>query len=280
MRPTRSLFAGFIAMILCACQSVSPPAGFDARGLAAEEAKFAAHSVRHGMQPAFVEFMAPGSVLLRPHPVDGREYMRTRPNPPILLDWKSALTVLAASGELGLSTGPWIRTPSADPKAAPSFGQFFSIWRKQADGAWRVEFDHGISHAGHDGMQEALRALDLPRASTPGGPVPEQEFIALAGSGGARAAHARFATSTTRSLREGRAPIVAQGAVRSDQDAENRYAWTPDRTVTSAAGDFAYVLGRWTLPGAATGGTGYYMRVWITEAGSWRLAADIVTPDP
>ncbi|MBL8512383.1 MAG: hypothetical protein JNJ55_00205, partial [Betaproteobacteria bacterium] len=96
----RPLWFAPVALTLAACQSPGPAAPkFDARALAGEEAKFAAHSMQHGMQPAFVEFMAPGSILLRPNPVDGREFMKKRPNPPIDLDWKSAFTILSASSE-------------------------------------------------------------------------------------------------------------------------------------------------------------------------------------
>ncbi len=277
----RSLWMAPALLTLAACQSPGPAApGFDARALAGEEARFAAHSMQHGMQPAFVEYMAADSILLRPHPVNGREYMRTRPNPPITLDWKSALTILSASGDIGLSTGPWIRRSKADPAAAPSWGQFFSIWRRQADGRWHVEFDHGISHAGHDGMGELLTAVDLPPAARIGSAPPESDFITLAAQQGAHAAYRRMARATTRFLRDEQAPLVGPAALAHANPAEDKFVWTHDKTVVSAGGDFAYALGKWTLPGATKDANGYYLRVWTVRDGAWVLAADIVTPNP
>jgi ketosteroid isomerase-like protein len=281
----RTFWFAPVALSLAACQSPGANAPkFDARALAAEEAKFAAHSMQHGMQPAFVEFMAPGSVLLRPDPVDGREFMKKRPNPPIELDWKSAFTILSASGELGLSTGPWIRKSKTDKAAAPLWGQFFSIWRKQADGQWRVEFDHGISHAGHDGMKEALTAIDLARAdgnvNANGAPAPETDFIAAAKREGALAAYQKYRAAKSRLLRDETVPIVDSAPSIAITDAESRYDWTPIKTVNASAGDFSYVLGKWKTSGNDKPETGYYLRVWVRSGKEWKLAAELVTPDP
>lgn len=274
-----------IALTLAACQTAGDsPSRFDARALAGEEAKFAAHSMQHGMQPAFVEFMAPGSILLRPDPVDGLEFMKKRPNPPIELDWKSAFTILSASGELGLSTGPWKRKSKTDRAAAPYWGQFFSIWRKQPDGQWRVEFDHGISHTGHDGMQEALTAIDLPgtsgHANADGTPAPEADFIATAKREGALAAYQKYRATTSRLLRDETVPMVNVPPPLGITNTESRYDWTPVKTVTAGAGDFSYILGKWKTGGNAKPETGYYLRVWIRNGKDWKLAADLVTPDP
>ena len=51
-------------------------------------------------------------------------------------------------------------------------GQFFSVWKKQPDGNWKVFIDHGVSHgatATPDVLSDApLIALDLYQCQTCG----------------------------------------------------------------------------------------------------------------
>jgi ketosteroid isomerase-like protein len=54
--------------------------------------------------------------------------------------WKPAQVVVLENGTLALSTGP---VYGRDGK---QFGNFSSIWRKEADGKWHVIFDKGAPH--------------------------------------------------------------------------------------------------------------------------------------
>lgn len=116
--------------------------------IAAAESAFAAHSVATDMREAFLAAFAEDSTLLRSGPVPGREAIRKNPAPPIELNWRPAFVYAAASGEIGYSTGPWRITSKNDPLAPPRFGQFVSVWKRQADGVWKVFIDLGISHPG------------------------------------------------------------------------------------------------------------------------------------
>lgn len=53
--------------------------------------------------------------------------------------WRPAKVEVLDSGTLGLSTGP-----VHDP-AGRQIGTFTSVWRREADGSWRVVFDKGCS---------------------------------------------------------------------------------------------------------------------------------------
>ena len=57
------------------------------------------------------------------------------PTPPFA--WAPDLVVVLPSGELGRSTGP-----VSDPSGRV-VQRFQSIWRRQADGGWRIVFDFG-----------------------------------------------------------------------------------------------------------------------------------------
>ncbi len=51
--------------------------------------------------------------------------------------WMPDTVVVLASGQLAHSSGP-VHSPNGDV-----IGRFNSIWRKEADGQWRVVFDKG-----------------------------------------------------------------------------------------------------------------------------------------
>ncbi len=56
--------------------------------------------------------------------------------------WASESAVVLDSGTLALSSGP---VYGADGKR---FGTFNSIWRREADGTWKVIFDKGCDYCG------------------------------------------------------------------------------------------------------------------------------------
>lgn len=58
--------------------------------------------------------------------------------------WHPEIVELSGDGTLGLSRGPWT-VRGRDPQGNPfeRGGTFTSIWRRQADGSWRVVFDAG-----------------------------------------------------------------------------------------------------------------------------------------
>jgi hypothetical protein len=97
--------------------------------------------VREEMRAAFLASFHEDGVFVRQGWTPAKAWLRTRPAPPIVLDWRPVYVETAASGELGVSTGPWKITSKAQPAAAPSHGQFVSVWTRAGDGlrAWRLE---------------------------------------------------------------------------------------------------------------------------------------------
>ena len=263
---------------------------FTARDLANEEAKFAAYAVKTGMFTAFRAFFADKSTLLRPGPIDAQAWMKGRPDPPIILDWRAQLTVLSASGDLGLSTGPWTRVAKATPDAAKSYGQFFSVWQKQANGAWKVLIDHGVSHPTFALGDAALHARELPVQPATRGlddqadDDAEAAFIGATARLGMRAAYANAINNNSRLLRDEKPPADGvQAILAALKDDEGGWAWTPQQQGLSSARDMRYCIGQyvWTHPSGAKQ-RGQYVRVWVREGqpARWVIAGEIVTPTP
>ncbi|HEX4859414.1 MAG TPA: nuclear transport factor 2 family protein [Usitatibacteraceae bacterium] len=251
---------------------------FSALDLAAEEGRFAAHSVRHGMRAAFIAYMAPDALLLRPEPVNAQEFLGPRPDPPIILDWRSQLAAVSASGDLGFSTGPWKRVAKADPAAPPAYGQFFSVWKKQADGTWKVLLDHGISHPQPSLADALLRTVELPKAPALKGDA-EGAFADRVRKDGVRAAYRVVAHPLARLLREGVAPLEGAALREALATMPEAVNWEILASGVSAAGDFAYSLSRYSRSGQAPG-RGHALRVWVRHEGAWSLLGEVETPLP
>jgi ketosteroid isomerase-like protein len=246
--------------------------------LAAAETAFASQSVREGMRAAFLAWLAPDATLFRNGPVNGPAVIAAEPDPPIVLDWRPAYVEVAASGELGLSTGPWKMTRRGDPSAAPRHGQFVSVWKRDAAGAWRVRVDLGISHAGAALWDAPLVArVPSPPGAGSGSTIASAEarFASLAAEGGDAAAYAALASPAIRLYREGHAPFLGrEAALASPAASPAKTAWTLETHEAGASADLGYATGRYGPGGGAT--AGHYVRIWRHEPGGWRIALDVV----
>ncbi len=276
----RSLVAAPL-VALAACAAVTEPApteGF-APSLAAAETAFAAQSVREGMRAAFLAWLAPGATLFNEGPIDGPAFLAGRPDPPIVLDWRPVYVEVSASGDMGLSTGPWTRRSRKDPSLPPSHGQFVSLWKRAPGGPWRVHVDLGISHPSAALAQAPLVTRTTPAASPPeAGTLAQAEarFAAVAARQGEAAAFAQAASGTIRLYREGQEPALGRdAALAAVSSRPGPSAWSMDRHETSAAGDFGYAVGHYGPPGGPV--AGHYVRYWRLEAGGWRIAADVTS---
>jgi ketosteroid isomerase-like protein len=257
--------------MLAACTTL--PADDAPASLAAAETAFAAHSVREDMRVAFLAHFAPGGVLVREGWRTAREAWEPQPAPPIVLDWRPVYVETAASGEMGMSTGPWRITPRG--AAAPQrFGQFFSIWSREPGGPWRVDIDIGIPHPQPVLWDAPLVAVRTPAVPGAAGSLEEAEaaFAQLAATQGA-AAWQRWGAQDLRLYREGSPPRLGLFAALPAVDAKPA-RWIAERTATAASRDFGYARG--TVRGLPAGElAGYYLHVWRREAGGWRLVADV-----
>src|SRR5258706_1899680 len=212
-----SLVIAALAVAGCAQPPVQPPtpAMDDAELLAAAESAFAAHSVREDMRVAFLAAFADDGVFVRDGWVNSNNYLATQAAPPIVLDWRPQHTEVAASGELGLSTGPWKIASKVKPETPPSFGQFVSVWRREAGGPWKVAVDLGIAHP-----QSALWDTPPSTAAPSGGAASasrgieaaELDFVSDAHAQGPRSAYAKHASERMRFYRSGVPPAIGKAA--------------------------------------------------------------------
>lgn len=111
--------------------------------MADTERAFAKRAQEVTVREAFIEFFADESVGFEPEPAPARESLRksTRPQPAgFQLLWEPRFGDVAASGDLGYLTG---QSETIVPGQPVRYGNYFSVWKRQANGEYRVVLDVG-----------------------------------------------------------------------------------------------------------------------------------------
>jgi len=127
-------FAGAVA------QERATTAALEAELRAAEQAF--AKTMADRDHAGFVSFLAQDAVFVGREVLRGREAVAAGwkafyEGPKAPFSWQPTVSLVLASGTLGLSSGPVF-----DP-AGKRVGTFNSTWRREADGSWKVVLDHG-----------------------------------------------------------------------------------------------------------------------------------------
>jgi len=299
-RLNKSFELAAIALLVMA--GLGAGGGQDGRGkalasLIEAERAFARTSGEKGIREAFLAWLAPDAIVFRPGPVEGRPvYEKMDPANPAVLTWEPEFAEIAASGELGYTTGPYEVRPrrGAEPSG---FGHYISIWKMQPDGGWKVFLDIGVQH-GAAGSPPAGGEVASPSLTTRHAPLsPEAlrdeeyafgrlagSFDQAAGTKGTRRALEEFASDDVRVYRPGKPPAVGKRGLKVliPADAGRAEPGTERRLGTyqvgvAWSGDLAYSLGTWELsktPAAAEKTA--FLRIWRKDAsGMWKVCLDI-----
>lgn len=258
----------FVALLAAA---PAPASDFD--DLVAAERAFAADASARSVRAAFLAFLADDGLVFEPGPTSGQRVWEARKENSAKLEWAPELAEVAASGDLGYTSGPWRYTPEGADKPI-AFGHFFTIWRKDGDGKWKVLIDHGVSHGEVAFPTDVLRRGGLSMGSAPTWPVGSAE-LRRADLAPAGALNPRMVSADFLRLRPGAAPDG-----RAEGEAyPNQATRTDTGQVISAAGDLAATWG-----GGAGGPS--WIRVWRRPSASdapgagWVLAVDLSLPSP
>jgi ketosteroid isomerase-like protein len=152
--PTSNRLAGSLlaAALLSACNRPAPlpdAAAVQASLIAADQA-FAAATAARGLEGWMAAFES-SAIQMEPDVpfTPGTEHIRAGIAPAFAdttwhLTWEPTMAFASAAGDLGYTLGTWKSTRLAANRAERvSTGKYVTIWRKQADGSWKVAFDGG-----------------------------------------------------------------------------------------------------------------------------------------
>jgi len=264
------------------------------------ELAFAQMAAEQGIRPSFMAFIAEDGILFRPRAVKGKQWMIDHPVPPSdqhpLLSWYPAVAEVARAGDMGYTTGPWEFKNDIHDVKPVAFGNFLTVWKKQADGSWKFAIDLGISgpqpnatiaawqppknskretkaaHASVEAEQTLLRAKD-------------SEFSTLSAARDARTAFDSFAAPDVRVFRDEKFPFIGKAAGLTALPANSSvWTWEPAFADVSRSGDLGYTYGTYRIASKDAPSknveSGNYYRIWKKQAGKWLVVADLTNPVP
>jgi len=261
----------------------------DLQSLIAAERAFAAMSISHSMKEAFLANLADDGIVFQPKPTNGKEVWEATPESEQLLVWEPVYADIANSGDFGYTTGPWVLFKDSNKSEALVYGQYISIWKKQADSSWKVALDIGISH---DKPTMPMEELATGKAVPFKGQSQDILFNSdiLIGNDKANANLSRTEGTVTafndltgddvRFYRERHFPILSKAkAVKYLEDIKGVLNWESEFADVASSGDLGYTRGTAVLRNSETPDENRqytYVKIWKrTSSTDWQVVLDI-----
>jgi ketosteroid isomerase-like protein len=257
--------------------------------VAAEKA-FARTAAEKGTREAFLQYLADDSILFAPGPVPGKEAWQARPAPTSFLSWYPVVADISWAGDLGWDTGPWELRPKGKTDKNVLHGFFITLWRKQADGTFKAEFDGGGSNAA---PPASLTEVKIAKALPPEVVNPpkldpatgqalllraDRALAKTAADKGFAATLADVLTDDARLHREGALPVVSKNGILAVLNAHPaKVVWSPLQARVASSGDLGYTIGKEQIDAEE----GHYLRIWKKPgSGPWKVVLDAFYPLP
>jgi ketosteroid isomerase-like protein len=263
--------------------------------MADAERAFVKRAQEVSISQAFIEFFADDAVGFQSgQPASAQLELRKQPSaardPNQIFWWEPRYGDIAASGELGWLTGP-VRMGRKDKDAGKvRHGNYTSIWKRQADGRFKVIIDIGTDPPGEVPFAPGLTRAPFAERFTGGeiGPLAESSLLAADRALNSEArtsrgeAYKRVAAAAIRVHRNGHLPFEGREAAVAWLSTQPPFAAAETLYAEVAkSADLGYTWGSYELaadPGGKAAG-GHYTRVWVREmGGTWRLALDLDAP--
>lgn len=269
----------------------------DLAAMVAAEYAFSNLSVQKGIREAFLIYLSDDAILFRPQPVTGKQLHQQRPASPAGLVWWPIFADISRAGDMGCSTGPWEFKRDSTEVEPVAFGHFVSVWKKQADGLWRVALDGGSSHSRPETKVAGLDTVALMQVkSDPTASVDtsaaradlleaDRAFSTASAESGFSEAFLKRAWGDVRLYREGEFPVVGEEAVRAAlAGVSGELTWAPTAGGVARSGDFGYTYG-FAQHRASDGNGGIsestYMRIWKKNpVNEWNILIEVFFPMP
>ena len=287
---------GALAAIIAAQNAQLPPA---LASLVEAERTFARTSVEKGIRASFLEFFADDGLHFRPQPVNIKKDFISRPAPagpqPFTLNWEPIYADVSQAGDLGYTTGPATKTDNAATGKPPTYAYYFSVWKKQTDGSWKVLLDFGTNTPQSVDVTKDVSFQAPPLSNWKPANIekdPATERLALLESEkalskasvnrGVVAAYREYLLDASRLHRNGLVPVVGKDAILQFVTGKNvkTVSFEPLDAGVSSSSDLAYTYGKYQQV-EKPGESGYFLRVWKRDGeGNWRIVADVATPLP
>jgi ketosteroid isomerase-like protein len=286
-----------IALFLLAATVQKPTTESPLHSMVATERAFSQASAVKGTRDSFLMFIAEDGILFRPSAVLGKKWLLEHPVPLVenrpLLSWQPTFAYMAAAGDMGYTFGPWEYKPNINDQKPSAFGHFITMWKKQADGAWRFAIDLGVSHPRSATPPVPWAPAPIPKTTTNLASVPvaasreallnrDREFSQESAKQGTVAAFTKFVAEEVRLFRNHHFPFVGKGDITAALEESNGVlTWQPESADASRSGDLGFTYGRYEVKNEGVlKAKGNYMRFWKKLDGVWQVVVDVEDPLP
>ena len=266
------LAATLIGVTLVA-QTVDPQA---IQRMVATERAFAAATAEIGVRDGFLSFFADDAVQIVRGPSPGLTPARAAleaqalPKLPIAnrLLWEPYTGHVSSDGTLGWLTGGFVQMNQAQ-QVVVGQGAYFSVWKRQTNGTWRVWLDEGIALPQIWQGAAPFRTAPDPDTGTAGTASETIDQAESAVAADRDAWIARIAADARLHI-DGKMPLVGREAITASMRPTMRYAVM--RTEAAASGDLGIVIGSFETARGNNSARGTFVRVWKRDAAAhWRI---------
>jgi ketosteroid isomerase-like protein len=277
-----------VALLAQAGQASDPQA---IQRMAATERAFAASALEIGVRDAFLTFFAEDSISIvagatgaAATTVPARAELAKRPLQKLPLAgklmWEPFTGHVSSDGTLGWLTGGYVLMDQSTTQIAAS-GAYFSVWKRQDNGTWRVWLDEGIALPDVWRDASPFRAAPEPDTATGGSPTESIDAAERDVGAGGDPWRARLSAGV-RLHRDGRMPFVGREAVIDwTRGAIASITYTVVKTEAAKSGDLAVTLGGYdaTAVSGRKPEHGTWVRVWKRDVvGNWRIVFETSKP--
>jgi hypothetical protein len=248
------------------------------RMVAAERA-FAAATAEIGVRDGFLTFFAEDAVSISAGAAGAtvgraRDGLRKMPVPRLPLAskliWEPFTGLVSKDGTLGWLTGAFVAVDQLTQQTRRK-GAYFSVWKLQGDGTWRVWLDEGVSLPEVWTDARPFRPATAPEGDSPGAEGEALEAAERDVVEGGEPWNLRLAAGV-RLHREGQMPIPDRERAIEWSRHWKRLRYSPVRSELAGSGDLAVTLGAYE--GFTGGGKehGIWVRVWQRNSGGrWQI---------
>ena len=134
------------------------------KGLINAEKAFAAFTLTHTIKDGFLNFMdSTGVVFRQGNAVNALDAFRQQKAGPGILTWGPSFAVISASGDMGVTAGPFELREKSSKDTPVNKGSFSSIWQINPKGEWKNLADLGVAYNSVPAPLKSVEQLSLPK---------------------------------------------------------------------------------------------------------------------
>jgi ketosteroid isomerase-like protein len=258
------------------------------------ESNFAKESVMIGRNAAFVKNFADESVLFTDKWItNGKQFSKERKASPLVLKWEPEFMDISASGDFGISTGPWEAQEYRPNTAALATGYFLTVWKKQSDGNWKVILDGGSETPAVKNPQHRIsfpsgadKAVKNPPVMNTG-LLSEQlsdrdkQFLAIWEKSPYPSTYLLYLETNARIQMKGHLPTINKDSINLFiSNLDKTLIWETSGSGAASSGDLGYTYGLLRIQGTPIKRNGHYVRIWRRLSGdSWKIEMEMINLD-